>query len=392
MSIRELLNRSLEEIRQSLFDRINEKQAEYSAQGWLPIRLNLNKGIVRGLIELWAWGLFQLYQFLAVVLKQAFADTATGFWLELHCKQVNVYRKGATKARHLLYFVRADSVGNVPIPAGRIVKTKPDGLGRVYRFVTLEAVVLADGLTEIAVNAEAEDYGQAGNVTVGQICEIATSIDGIDAVENRVNSLLIEGADKELDGPLFDRYTLAWQQLSGCTKHAYRAWAMEVTGVVAAKIIDNHPRGQGTIDVVLKGTAGAPTQSLIDAVDAAINGTGADDELRPINDDVLVKGPVLVPVDLDAELVLTHGDAAAILAEAEIRYRALFEADATVTDVATLKIGQDLPLDLQRHIYMAIDGVKQIHFTTPAADVAVVDDGLAVLQDFNLTFSWAAEE
>lgn len=392
MSIRELLNRSLEEIRQSLFDRIDEKQDEYSAKGWLPIRLNLNKGIVRGLIELWAWGLFQLYQFLAVVLKQAFADTATGPWLDLHCKQVNVYRKSATKARHLIYLLRADSVGNVPILAGRIVKTKPDGLGRVYRFVTLADVVLADGETEVSVNAEAEDYGQSGNVTTGQICEIITSIDGIDSVENRVNSLLIEGADKELDGPLFVRYTLAWQKLNGATKHAYRAWALEVTGVVAAKIIDNHPRGQGTVDVVLKGTAGAPTQSLIDAVDAAINGTGADDELHPINDDVLIKGPVLVQVALNAQLVLTHGDAAAILVEAEARYRALFEADDQVKDVATLQIGQDLPLDLQRHIYMAIDGVKQINFTSPAVDVAVADDGLAVLQSFNLTSSWAAEE
>lgn len=392
MSIRELVNRSLDEIRQSLFDRINDKQEEYVAQGWLPIRLNLNKGIVRGLIEIWAWGLYQLYQFLAMVLKQAFADSATGPWLDLHCKQVDVYRKKNTKAKGLIYLLRLDSVGNMPIPAGRIVRTLPDGTGQVYRFVTVADVVLLDGETEIAALVIAEEYGQGGNVTTGQICEIVTTIDGIDAVENRADWLITEGTDAELDPPLFERYTLAWQKLNGCTKHAYRAWALEVTGVVAAKVIDQHPRGQGTVDVVLKGAAGAPTQNLIDAVNIAINGTGNDDEQHPINDDVLVKGPTLVPVDHTAELVLSHGDADEILAAAANRYRALFEVNDDISDVETLQIGQDLPLDLQRHIYMAIDGVKQINISSPATDTIVADDGLAVLQSYSLSFTWASEE
>lgn len=392
MSIRELINRSLDEIRQILFDRINDKQDEYAAKGWLPIRLNLNKGIVRGLIEIWAWGLYQLYQFLAVVLKQAFPDSATGPWLDLHCKQVDVYRKVATKAKGGIYLMRTDTDGNVPITAGRIVRTLPDGTGQVYRFVTVTDVVLQGGETEIAVEVVAEEYGQDGNVTTGQICEIVTTIDGIDTVENRADWLSSEGTDAELDPPLFERYTLAWQKLNGCTKHAYRAWALEVTGVVAAKVIDQHPRGQGTVDVVLKGSAGAPTQNLIDAVNAAINGTGNDDEQHPINDDVLVKGPTLVPVDHEAELVLSHGDADEILATAANRYRALFEVNDTISDVETLQIGQDLPLDLQRHIYMAIDGIKQINISSPATDITVADDGLAVLQSYSLSFAWASED
>lgn len=391
MSIQELVSKTLDQVRQDLFDRLTEKQAEYVASGWLPVRLNLNKGIVRGLIELWAWGLYLLYQFLAVVLKQAFPDTATGVWLDLHCKQVGITRKPASKARHTIYFIRDGSVGNAPIAAGRIVRTKPDGSGNVYRFVSLEAVVLPDGATEVAVPADAEEYGQGSNVTVGQICEIATVIPGVDGVENRAASLLSEGADKELDEPLRQRYVLAWQQLNGCTKHAYEAWARAVVGVVGAKVLDQHPRGQGTVDVVLKGTAGVPTEALIALVDVKINGTGNNDELAPMNDDVLVKGPTPVGVVLAAELELTGGDSVASLAEADARVRALFDSSSPVTGIAPLEVGQDCPLDLLRWAMMGAANVKKINFTTPAADVAVDVDELAVLASIALTSVWASE-
>lgn len=391
MSILELVSKSLEQVRQELFDRLTEKQAEYAAKGWLPIRLNLNKGVVRGLIELWAWGLSLLYQFLAEVLKQAFADTATGGWLDLHCKQVGVTRKPKTKTTGTVFFLRAGNAGNVLIPAGRIVKTKPDAAGKVYRYVTLADVVLPDGATEVAVAVEAEEYGQGGNASTGQISEIATVIDGVDTVENRADWLVSEGVDVEDDEALRKRYFLAWQGLSGCTKHAYAAWALEVPGTVAVTVLDQHPRGQGTVDVVIKGAAGMPTQLLIDAVAAKITGTGAGDELAPINDDVLVKGPTPVLVDIVAELELIAGDAVEILAAAEARERALFDSSNPVAGIPAAQIGQDGPIDLLKWPMMGVTGVKRINMTSPAADVVVPADGLMILNSIALSYVWAAE-
>jgi uncharacterized phage protein gp47/JayE len=391
MSIRELINRNLDDIRQSLFDRINDKQDEYAAKGWLPIRLNLNKGVVRGMIELWAWGLYQLYQFMAVVLGQAFASTASGRWLDMHCRQVGIFRKGATRARGVIYFTREEATGNVPIAAGRVVKTKPDGSGQVYRFVTLEDVVLADGSLQVGAEVEAEEYGQGSNVTAGQISEIVTVVSGVDGVENRADWLTAEGVDAEDDASLRERYVLAWMGLSGCTKHAYEAWARSVDGVVAATVLDQHPRGQGTIDVVLKGAAGLPTQALIDEVSAVIHGTGNDDEMKPINDDVMVKAPAPVEVTIALELVLTHGTASDIEADAENRLRAMFEQDALVDDVPPLQIGQDVTLDLLRWAVVSVDGVKKVNLTSPAQDVAVPDDGLAILQALTVSSAWASE-
>ncbi|MDD2853864.1 MAG: baseplate J/gp47 family protein, partial [Desulfuromonadaceae bacterium] len=229
MSIQEQVSKSLDQIRQEMFDRLTSKQEEYAASGWLPIRLNLNKGIVRGLIELWCWGLWQLYQFLAIILTQAIPDSATGLWLDLHCRSVGITRRPQTKATGTIYLTRLAAGGNVPIPAGRVVRTLPDGTGQVFRFVTQTAAVLADGALEVAVTVEAEEYGAAANVSVGQITEIVTVIPGVDAVENRVGWLTTEGTDSETDEPLRLRYQLAWKQLNGCTKYAYQAWALAVT-------------------------------------------------------------------------------------------------------------------------------------------------------------------
>ena len=97
MSMR--LSKEIGEIRAGLFERIEAVQDDYASKGWLPARLNLNKGIARGIIELFAWGLWQLYNFLAVIHRQAIPLEATGEWLDTHAAQVDETRKPATKAR-----------------------------------------------------------------------------------------------------------------------------------------------------------------------------------------------------------------------------------------------------------------------------------------------------
>ncbi len=105
MSLR--LSKDISDIRAGLFERIESVQDEYAAKGWLPARLNLNKGIARGIIELFAWGLWQLYNFLAVIHRQAIPLEATGEWLDTHAAQVDESRKPATKARgNVLFFAR----------------------------------------------------------------------------------------------------------------------------------------------------------------------------------------------------------------------------------------------------------------------------------------------
>ncbi len=383
------ISKTLAEVRADLFGRIEEVQDEYQAQGWLPARLNLNKGIVRGLLEVYAWGLWQLYRLLMSSLPEAFPETATADWLDLHADQIVVPRREATKALGLVAFCRSEASaatgGNVPIPAGRIVRTKPDGQGIVYRYVTTADAVLPAGSVQVLVPVEAEEYGRGANATAGQICELVTTVSGVESVTNAADWLTSEGADTETDASLQKRYVLKWQANQGLTKYGYESWALEITGVIAAAILDQHPRGQGTVDVVVKGAAGMPTTALLDKVRARV----AED--APQNDDWLVKAPTAVPVAIVATLEIVSGTEALILAEAEQRIRALFEDPSDVAGITALQIGEDLPRDRLVAALMAVAGVKRVVWTSPAGDVAVPGDGLAVLNSLSLGAAWAGE-
>ena len=296
MSIR--LSKDIGTIRSELYARIEAVQDDYAARGWLPARLNLNKGIARGIIEIFAWGLWQLYNFLAVIHKQAIPRESTGEWLDTHAAQVDESRKSATKARGNVLFHRGDQAGNIRIPAGRVVRTLPDGKGDVYRYVTDELAVLPEGAASVAVPATAEEYGQGANAAVGQIGELVTPVEGVRGVSNAADWLTAEGADEESDASLQRRYVLAWQSQAGVTRAAYEAAALSVPGVVDVYVADRHPRGEGTVDVVIQGSAGLPTARLLEAVRAAL------DAAIVINHDLLVKAPEPVNVSVKAVLEL----------------------------------------------------------------------------------------
>ena len=383
MSIR--LSKDIGEIRSGLFERIEAVQDEYAARGWLPARLNLNKGIARGIIELFAWGLWQLYNFLEVIHKQAVPLEATGEWLDMHAAQVDESRKTATKARGNVLFLRGDGTGNVRIPAGRIVRTKPDGKGDIYRYVTDELAVLPEGAASVAVPATAEEYGQGANAAVGQICELVTPVEGISGVTNTADWLLEEGADAESDASLRRRYVLAWQSQAGVTRAAYEAAALSVPGVVDVYVADQHPRGEGTVDVVVMGTAGMPTASLLADVRAAL------DASIVINHDLLIRAPDPVNVSVKAVLELLSGDADAVKTEAESWVRSMFSYGDDPA-IPRFSIGNDVVRDRLASGLVSIAGVKRIRWESPAEDVTIPAGGLAVLEELNLQTVWVAEE
>ena len=313
------ISRTIDDIRSELYLRLEAVQDAYAAKGWLPRRLNLNKGVVRGPIELFAWGQFQLYTLLQTVLKQAVPYYATGKWADIHAQSVELSRREATKALGLVRFFRnPEHTGNVPIRAGRIVCTLPDGAGEVYRYVTAEDAVLPADAEYVEVPVESESYGASANASAGMICELVTPVPGVSGVGNAKGWLTSEGADAETDAQLMERYRLRWAASSGCTKYAYIDWALSVPGVMSVAILDQHPRGQGTVDIVVRGSAIIPTEALLARVREAIAPN------TPINDDWLVQGPTPVPVTLSGTLEYVTGDPDWLIATASNRLRALF--------------------------------------------------------------------
>lgn len=378
------VHKSLDEIREEIFSHINEVQDEYAAKGWLPNRLNLNKGVVRGLIEIWAWGLHKLYTFLELLFVEIFPASAVGNYLDAHAGQVDAPRRESTKAVGVVEF-SGSADGNIKIPAGRILKTDPDGTGEVYRFITTQDAILPDGHTSITVPVESEDYGRKANVGPGQIKNIATHVSGIDSVSNSSSWLTSEGTDIETDPSLQHRYALAWSGISGVNRAAYEKWALSIEAVIAVKIHDRHPRGQGTVDVIIRGAAGIPTESLLNEVRAKIENE------RPMNDNVLVKGPRPIKMQIVGTLILSGGDDQNKL-EAEKRLRALFEDPTEYPGVKPLQIGQDVTLDRLTSEAMAGAGhlCQRVDWELPYSDISVPEDGLAILESIVLSIKWEA--
>lgn len=383
------LTRTIDDVRASVYGYIEDQQDAFAAKGWLPRRLNLNKGVIRGLLEAYCWGYWQIYALLQRLMRQAIPATSTGDWLNDHAASVNLSRRPATKARGKVRFYRAISSplsANITIPARRIVRTLPDGTGQVYRYSTLADAVLPAGADYVDVAAEAEDYGAQANASAGQICELVTPVESISGISNDADWLLEEGADEETDAQLRERYALEWAANNGCTKYAYKAWALAVPGVTSVSILDQHPRGQGTVDIVVRGADVLPTEALLDKVREAIA------PKVPINDDWLVKGPVPVACTIEGELEYTAGDPVAIVDEACARIRALFAETSPLADVSALQIGQDLTLDLLTHTVMAVPGVKRVSWQSPAqAVINVPADGVARLESLALSSAMAEE-
>ncbi|CAN2042502.1 Baseplate protein J-like domain-containing protein [Candidatus Magnetomoraceae bacterium gMMP-15] len=381
------VEKTLEEIRSDLFSKISSVQQD----GYLPQFLNLNRGPIRGLIELWAWGLHQLYQFLAYIFIQAFPSTATGDWLDLHCEQVEIIRHQSTKViGNIIFFRDGDTAQNINIPIGRIVRTQTDAAGQIYRFVTTEEKVLQAGDNEVSVTVEAEEYGAASNVAVGQICEISTVIAGVDGVRNEADWLTEEGIDEETDEALRARYILAWSENSGCTKYAYESWALAINGVVDVKILDQHELGQGTVGIIIKGTNGLPTQALLDEVENYIA------EKKPINDEIIVAGPGSVFIDIDIELTLIKNtDANTVKTAVENQLYAIFTDPSPIKDCEPIQIGEDITKE--RFIYEVMrsaSGIKTITWNSPFTTdnlIAINSDELAILNSLQITTNVAAE-
>ena len=378
------LSKSIGEIRSELYAHIEAVQDEYAEKGWLPARLNLNKGVMRGLVELYAFGIWQLYRLLEKVLEQAFPQYATDGWLDTHMAQLGLTRNAALKARGLVRFYRREgATGNITIRAGRIVRTRPDGRGEIYRYVTTEQAILPEGAAYVAVPVEAEEYGAAANAGYGQISELVTPVEGVGEVGNEADWLEREGANEETNAAMQRRYALFWEALGGVTSAKYKAVALSVSGVADVWVADQHPRGEGTVDVIIKGVAGLPTGRLLTEVKAAL------DKEIVINHDLQVKGPEPVRVAVEMALVLLHGDETETKALAEGFIRDVFSG--VNPSVPGIGIGEDVIRDRLAAGIINLPGVKKILWggSLIDGDLDVAPNALALLDSLHASIEWA---
>lgn len=260
----------------------------------------------------------------ADVAMSGVAQFARGKWLDLHLASVGLQRETATRARHTLTLV---CTSPVTLVVGQVFATPPNGQGQVYRFrVLTAATIAAPGGTSLV---EAVSAGSAWNVGPGTITVPDAPIAGLTSVTNAPGSLTRAGTDDETDDEALIRYEGRYELLSQATALTYEALAQAADAeVIGVTIIDDHPRGPGSVDIIITTVSGMPTEEAVDTVQAYI------DARKPLTDDALVKGPDAVEFTARLELSIdpdaTDEELDAVETEASERWSALFTPSSTL--------------------------------------------------------------
>ncbi len=224
---------------------------------------HLNRFLVRVYIE--------LLELARQILNSCFFLHAEGDWLDIKAADYSKSRREAKAARGYVTIYRADYGNALLVTKGHCFKTEPDVSGNELKFYCVKDTVIDAGEASGRVLVEAEDAGTFYNIEPGRISISMIHLEGIDHVANEKDWLFEEGADGESDEELRSRGLSSWSELATRTIEEKLAnVAKTVEGVLDARIDAQHPRGQGTVDIIITGAAGTASPELIRKVSEAV--------------------------------------------------------------------------------------------------------------------------
>lgn len=241
-----------------------------------------------------AWEFEYLSELLVNVENAAFVGTATGDDLDNLVTDMGLTRKEKAKSTG---FVEITGKPNTIVDAGLIV------MSDTLMFKTTQTGTLS-ATGQIILPIESVDGGNEYNVGIGVINKFAISQSNLTNVTN--TTATTGGYDKESDESLRDRFYIKVREpaSSGNMAH-YIQWALEVSGVGAAKVIPLW-NGAGTVKVVIMDSDGnIPPQSLLTKVHDYL------ETVRPIGATVTVSAAtvkevtILAGVKLDGSVPLS---------------------------------------------------------------------------------------
>lgn len=154
----------------------------------------------------------------------------------------------------------------------------------------------------------------------------------------------------------------------------YKNVCEAVEGVLYVRVDDMHPRGQGTVDIVVTSTAGAASEMLLKEVEAAAN------SIRGSYDNLLVKSSETVIQDIAFVLTIP------LLAdEDELENK----ASAVIIDYFKISTERELNklthFDLMYALKSSLSIIKNVKITEPAEDVMLDNDKVLLLGTIDIT-------
>lgn len=352
----------------------DEKIAELQEAGFVISNFH-SGGIFHTMLMIVLRVEIELLNLLRLVLNNLFVSHASGVWLDLKMADYSKKRKKAQKTQGLVTVSRLDADGEaIKIPRGAVFKTAQDINGDELRFFALETTVLKKGAAAVDVPVEAEAEGARWNVPQGQITRSLAYLGEV-GIRNAEDWITREGSDTEDDESARMRTLRSWSELAQrAIEETFLNVAECVPGVLFAQADCQHPRGQGTVDVIVTGTAGEATEGLLRAVREAVG------QIAGPYDDILVKSSVTAAQDIAVTVTVGSGADAE-----ETRNR----VKAVLTELLAVRKGRKLHelsrSDLNYAIRSGCSAVTNAVVTAPAADVKLDKDQVIVLGEVSVT-------
>lgn len=261
---------------------------------------NFNKGgIFYIIIRIFVLIYIDIKRLARSIINNLFIKHAEGDWLEIKVADVGKKRKEAIKTRGYVTLYRDDYQNALQITKGHMFKTLPDVNGKELKFYVLDTTVIGAGEKSGKVLVEAESPGTGYNVSTGKITVSMIHLDGVVSVSNEEGWLYEEGADIEDLEDLRTRAEDAWSELAErTTDEKLINVSKKVSGVLDVRVDAQHPRGQGTTDIIITSTSGEATQELLKKVE------NATAYLKGNYDDFLYKSSTIVNVDIKLTLYI----------------------------------------------------------------------------------------
>ena len=282
-------------------EKMNEIQQELEAEGFTIT--NFKKGgIFYTIIRIFVAIFIELKSLARTMVNSSLMKHAEGEdWVEIKAADYSKYRKPAKKAKGYITIYRSEYTQALAITKGHMFKTTPDVNGKEKKYFAINETIIDAGSQIGKVLVEAESEGTEYNINQGRITVSMIHLEGVERVTNEADWLYEEGTDIEDIEKLRERCLNSYSEAAErTTEQKLKGVVESVNGVIACEINAQHPRGQGTTDIIITGSAGEATQTLIEQVTGAIN------SIKGNYDDFLVKSSSSILQDFELIVYLAE--------------------------------------------------------------------------------------
>lgn len=315
--------------------------------------------------------LAQAYIDLDTVLNNAFADTATGTYLDMKCSEIGVTRIQASKT-----IQKGEFTGNGGFAFNVSIGSRFSIPNTQINFVVTEKI--SDGVFKM----QCETAGSTGNTVTGQLIPI-TYIDGLETAT--LTEILILGEDTESDDNLRERYFNKAQNISKDGNSAqYIEWADEFAGIGNVKVFPLW-NGANTIKIsILNADNDIASSTLIDSFQDYLDpgSQGLGEGQAPIGAICTVSTASYKNIDIAANIVVASGytlEQAITAASTAINAYFRQEISYLKSTVGIFAIGAVM-LNVKE-----IESVSNITMNSGTVDITLGSEEIPYLNNLNLT-------